>query len=155
MFLPSARWDELQCIVKVVHTYNANAGARELHPAHNHCTRSTDDEEVRSQKPWRLLFPHKPVHKKKVRSGLKCKSSVEHPKPIQIPSLSHHYHLCNSQSESSRLKVILRILPLAIALKLSQHAVNLPQPYARFWLWRILRPQPLCAMLPWSSWSSS
>jgi hypothetical protein len=54
----SARWDELQCIVQVVDTYNANAGARELHPAHNHCTRSTDDEEVRSQKPWRLLFPH-------------------------------------------------------------------------------------------------
>ncbi len=37
--LPSARWDELQCIVKVVDTYDANAGARELHPAHNHCTR--------------------------------------------------------------------------------------------------------------------
>jgi hypothetical protein len=56
--LSSARWDELQCIVKVVDTYDANAGARELHPAHNHCTRSTDDEEDRSQKPWRLLFPH-------------------------------------------------------------------------------------------------
>jgi hypothetical protein len=79
LFLPSARWDELQCIVKVVDTYNANVGARELHPAHNHCTRSTDEEEVRSQKPWRLLFPHKPVHKKKVRSELKCKSTLEHP----------------------------------------------------------------------------
>jgi hypothetical protein len=69
--------------------------------------------------------------------------------------LSRHYHLCISQSETSRLKVILRILPLAIAIKLPQRAVSLPQPYARFWLWRILRPQPLCAMLPWSSWSSS
>jgi hypothetical protein len=109
----------------------------------------------RSQKPWRLLFPYKPVHKKKVQSGLKCKSTLEHPKPIQIPSLSHHYHLRISQSERSRLKVIRRILPLAIAIKLPQRAVNLPQPYARFWLWRILRPQLLCAMLPWSSLSSS
>jgi hypothetical protein len=91
-----------------------------------------------------IALPSQPVHEKKVRIGLKCKSNLEHPKPIQIPSLSHHYHLCISQSESSRLKVILRIRPLAIALKLPQCAVNLPQPYPRFWLWRFLSPS-LCA----------
>jgi hypothetical protein len=144
LFLPSARWDALQCIVKVVDTYNANAGAGELHPAHNHCTRSTDDEEVRSQKPWRLLFPHNQYMRRRseVDSNANPLSSIRsRSKSISLPPLPPvHFSVGEFQVESHSEDSSSRNSP-------KTRAVNLPQPYARFWLWRFLRPQPLCAML--------
>ncbi len=105
MFLPSARWDELQCIVKVVDTYNANGGARELRPAHNHCTRSTDDEEVPFAKTLAIALPLQTSTQEEgpkwTQMQIHSRASEADPNPISLPPLPPvHFSVGEFQVES-------------------------------------------------------